>query len=317
MELHTRITNAVLFSSNVDTNIDTSNGIIKNKDKVFIFICYNNINHGEGVTTITVIAINNNKGGVLKTSIVTNLAGVLALNGKNVLILDCDHQGNSLLTFGKNPDVFEYTLFDVLTGSVPPERAITNVFKDRKKRGKIDVLVSNDDLIQFDFTVIADREKYPQPFYILREKCSHLAKQYDYILIDSSPSMNLTIANIFSFPDVKILIPFQCEQYSRRSLIKTLETIEDFRLKHNPSLKVLGIVPTLLDSRTTLHQEVLQDVRRYGFEHGVKVFETVIPKSVRYASSVAYFNKPLTLVEQNHKTSQNYFELLEEMNLHE
>lgn len=264
---------------------------------------------------MSIIAVNNNKGGVLKTSIVTNLAGVLARKGAKVLIIDTDHQGNSLLSFGVNPDLSEYTLYDVLTDSLPPESAIECVYTSKGKKGSIDVLVSNDDMVGFDFEVIGNPKKFDKPFYLLKEKCAHLVKYYDHILIDSSPSMSLTIANIFSFPDVNVLIPMQCEQYSRRSLLKTVEAIYDFKERHNPSLNLLGIVPTLFDSRTNLHQEVLQDVRKYGVENDIEVFETVIPKSVRYASSVAYDNLPITLSDHKHKTSLVYEELAKELNL--
>lgn len=200
--------------------------------------------------------------------------------------------------------------------------AITDVYARKKEnvsvdgsKGFIDVLVSNDDMVEFDFEVIGNSGKYSNPFYLLREKCQHIVKQYDHIIIDSSPSMSLMIANVFSFPDVNVLIPMQCEQYSRRSLIKTLETIDRFKEKHNPSLNVLGIAPTLFDSRTNLHHEVLQDVRKYGDELNVEVYETVIPKSVRYASSVAYDRLPLTLSNPKHKTSLVYNELAKELRL--
>lgn len=268
---------------------------------------------------ISVIAVNNNKGGVLKTSIVTNLAGILANNGNRVLIIDADHQGNALLSFGRNPDLADYTLYDVLVGRLAPEVAIETVYTrksfKRSKRGSIDVLMSNDDMIEFDFEVIGNRDHYANPFYLLRETVGHIIDDYDHVLIDSSPSMSLMIANIFSFPDVGVLIPMQCEQYSRRSLVKTLGAVSDFREKHNPSMHVLGIVPTLFDSRTNLHHEVLQDVRRYGAENNVRVFETGVPHRVRYASSVAYDALPLTIADPKHKSSKVYDKLAKELGL--
>lgn len=279
-----------------------------------------------------VIAVNNNKGGVLKTSIVTNLAGVLATNGYDVLIIDTDHQGNSLLTFGRNPDELDVSLYDVLTGEIGAEDAIETVYTRGEEdayierilsrmlpkkygHGRIDILPSNDDMIGFDFEVIGNPEKYPEPFYLLRNTCGHLSDSYDYVLIDSSPSMSLTIANIFSYPDVEVVIPMQCEQYSRRSLIKTIETIASFKAEHNPSLSVEGILPTLYDSRTNLHSDVLQDVRKYGVENGVRVFDNVIPKSVRYASAVAYSELPLTLDEPKHKAAKVYDNIVKELRL--
>lgn len=268
------------------------------------------------VVVISIIAVSNNKGGVLKTSIVTNLAGSLANNGKRVLIIDMDHQGNALLSFGRNPDAYSTTVYDVLTGHMDVLDAIEGVYSSDDENGHIDVLISNDDMIGFDFEVIGNPGNYPEPFYLLREQLRELPDKYDHVLIDTSPSMSLSVANVFSYPGVGVLVPMQCEQYSRRSLVKTLETIEDFRTNHNPELQTLGILPTLVDTRTSLHSEVLQDVRRYGDQLGVKVYDTVIPKTVRYAASVAYNELPATLTESpGNKVRAVYDNLAKELGL--
>lgn len=320
----------------IDINVATIDSILYNRRMSINDIKRrDNVNKNAGTSAGSngkVIAVNNNKGGVLKTSIATNLAGILARNGNDVLIIDTDHQGNSLLTFGRNPDELGVTLYDVLTGNTAPEDAIvtvytpkaenapidrilSRVFPHKYAHGTIDILPSNDDMIGFDFEVIGNPKRYPQPFYLLRDKCAHLSDKYDYLIIDSSPSMSLTIANIFSFPSVEVVIPMQCEQYSRRSLIKTVETIDEFKASHNRSLSVKGIIATLYDARTNLHSDVLQDVRRYGNENGVNVYNEVIPKSVRYASSVAYDSLPITLAEPQHKAAKVYEKLAKEMGL--
>lgn len=258
-----------------------------------------------------VIAVNNNKGGVLKTSIVTNLAGVLVEQGNNILIIDCDNQSNVSISFGINPDQLENTLYEVLIENAPAEKAIiTGYTSDKGKR--IDILPSSDSLIGLDFTVIGNREAYPRPFEILKNKCSHLIEKYDYVLCDSMPSMALMTGNLFTFAD-SVLIPYSPEQYSMRSLVKVLETIGEFKESFNPSLEVLGVVATLVNYQTTLHQEIMQETRKYCFENDVTMYETYIPRSIRFASSVAYNQLPATITEKTNKAVQCYFELWKEL----
>jgi len=256
-------------------------------------------------------AISTNKGGVLKTSITTNLAGCLAEKGKRVLIIDTDNQGNVALTFGKNPDTFENTIYDVLMG-LAPEVAITNVYNSNSA-GLVDLLPSNDDMAFLEFDVLTQRDTYKQPFLLLKNAVSHLAKSYDYILIDSPPNLGLTAGNVLSFAD-KVIIPFQPESYSMRSLVKILQAMENFKIEHNGNLQVLGIVATLVDTRTTLHAQVLQECRKFCIQQGISMFETVIPRSVRFASSVAYERLPASLSsDKTNKLVLSYHELLEEI----
>lgn len=252
------------------------------------------------------IAVSTNKGGVLKTSITTNLAGALSLEGKRVLILDLDNQGNVLLSFGINPDDQETTIYDVLLGEADINDAIINVFKN------IDVLPANDDMSFFELDCLTNPKDYPEPFLLLRNAMDNLHRDYDYILIDSPPTLGLVLGNILSFAS-EVLIPFQPESYSMRSLLKIIKAINNFKEKQNPDLSILGVVATLVDQRTTLHSEVLQECRKFCLEHGIKMFESVIPRSVRFASSIAYERKPATLTEKNHPIVGAYFDLLKEV----
>lgn len=250
-------------------------------------------------------AVSTNKGGVLKTSITTNLAGALSKKHK-VLIIDTDNQGNASLTFGKNPDTFETTLYDVLIEGVDPSKAIFNVHKN------IDILGSNDDMTFYEFDVLTNRDKYPQPFSLLKNALKKVQERYDYILVDTPPNLGLVSGMVLSFVQ-GVIIPFQPESYSMRSLVKILKAMEDFKKKHNSELRVLGVVPTLVDQRTVLHSQVLQECRRFCEEKGIRMFDTVIPRSVRFASSVAYERLPATLSDSNNPIVGNYFELLEEV----
>lgn len=249
-------------------------------------------------------AISTNKGGVLKTTITTNLAGILSKD-KKVLIIDTDMQGNCLITFGKNPDQQELTIYDVLVNNVPAEKAIVNVYKN------IDVLPANDDMDLFDFDILMNIKKYPKFFMLVKDAIQKLRSKYDYILVDSPPYKGLMHGNILSFVD-KVLIPFQPETYSMRSLVKMIQSIEEFKKQHNPTLSILGVVATLVDQRTTLHSQVLQECRKYCVQHDVNMFDTVIPRSVRFAASVAYDKLPATLTDVKNPIVMNYFELLKE-----
>jgi chromosome partitioning protein len=259
------------------------------------------------VTVAKIIAVSTNKGGVLKSSIVTNLAGVLSKEGKKVLIIDTDNQGNASVTFGKNPDKFELTLYDVLLEGIEPKKAIINVHKN------IDILPSNDDMGFFEFDVISQMDKFKKPLSLLKNVIQEIRNLYDVILIDCPPNLGMILGNVLNISD-EVIIPFQPEVYSMRSLQKILKQIDNFQEKHNPDLKVSGVVGTLVDSRTTLHSEVLQQCRKYCYEKNIKMFETIIPKSVRFANSVAYEKKPATLVESKANNLINsYYSLYEEV----
>lgn len=252
-------------------------------------------------------AISTNKGGVLKTSITTNLAGILAQRGKRVLIVDTDNQGNCAISFGINPDGLKPTLYDVLIDGAPAEKAIVQV------HNHIDLLPANDDMQFFDFDVLGNHGKFPKPFTILKDKLAAVVKNYDYVLVDTPPNLGVVQGNVLTFVE-QVLIPFQPETYSQRSLIKIVTAIKDFHASHNPKLSILGVLATLVDFRTTLHTDAIQECRRYCAENGIRMFDTVIPKSVRFASTVAYERKPATLTADVKKPIvSNYYELLQEV----
>lgn len=253
------------------------------------------------------IAVSTNKGGVLKTSITVNLAGILSKEGKRVLIVDTDNQGNALLSFGQNPDSLERSIYDVLVDGYDINKVI---IKDVHEN--IDILPSNDDMAFFEFDVLTKIKQYPEPFKMLKSKMKEVESSYDYIIIDTPPNLGLTQGNALTATD-EVLVPFQPENYSMRSLVKILSAIQSFRDDHNPRLKVLGIVATLVDQRTVLHSQILQECRKYCYEHKIKMLETVIPRTIRYASSIAYEGLPATLTEKDNNLIQAYIDLKEEI----
>lgn len=257
-----------------------------------------------------VIAISTNKGGVLKTSITTNLAGVLAAQRKSVLIVDTDNQGNCLLSFGLNPDTEDNTIYDVLVNGLNPAGAI------RKVHDYISIIPANDDMAFFELDVLSNQKKYPKPFRLLRTQLERLKQAYDYILIDTPPNLGLTQANVLTAAD-SVIIPFQPEQYSMRSLVKIVAAIQDFKTKQNPGLEITGVIGTLVDSRTVLHAQVMQECRRYCDKNGIYMFEAVIPRTVRFASSIAYNRLPSTLADPKQQSSRVYFDIYKEWIKHE
>ncbi|MFP3427071.1 ParA family protein, partial [Pseudoalteromonas sp. SIMBA_162] len=157
---------------------------------------------------------------------------------------------------GKNPDEFAYGLYDVLIDGIPAEHTIVNVPEN------IDIIPATVDIVGFDFEVIGNSKKYPRPFELMYKGINHLRSQYDFILIDTPPSLALMVGNVFTVAD-GVLIPYAPETYSMRSLIKVIETIQDFKDTYNPDLQLLGVVATLVKTVTTLHTEILDETRKY------------------------------------------------------
>jgi chromosome partitioning protein len=254
-----------------------------------------------------VLAFSTNKGGVLKSSATVNTAGAWASQGKRVLIIDMDNQGNSILSFGQNPDSFEYTTYDVLVDGLAAEVAIVNVHEN------VDVLPANDDFTFFEFDVLTDKRfTKEQYFLLLKNAVNHLRNEYDIILVDSPPTLALTQGNILSFVDY-VIIPFQPEPYSQRSLVKMMDAIATMKKDTNPDIKILGILATLVDTRTNLHTTILQECRFLCRQMGWKLFDTVIPRSVRFADEIKSKGLPATLSKSKDPIVQNYFELVEEI----
>jgi chromosome partitioning protein len=231
-----------------------------------------------------IIAVNNNKGGVLKTTTVTNLAGVLARQKKKVLIIDADNQSNVSLSFGLNPDNFKTTLYDVLVGGVPAEYSIVQINK------YIDLLPSNLEMINFEFDVIGDAEHYPNRFELLKNAVNHLRDSYDYIFIDTPPSLSLVNFNVFVLADF-VLIPYEPEAYAMRSLLAVHQMVNQFK-ELNPDLEIIGVLFTKVVWNSNLHVIIKQETKKFAVENGFDVFETEIPRTVEYANEVGFNRKP-------------------------
>lgn len=247
-----------------------------------------------------VVALSSNKGGILKTSLSVNLSGTLATNGKKVLLIDMDNQGNVATTFGLDPDDIEWTIYDLLTKNSEignPELAL------QKVNGNIDLIVANDDMAYFEIDVLTATDKYPKYFELLKDVIALFKAKYDYIIIDTPPQMGLIAANVF-YAAQDVIIPFQPEEYAFRSLVKTVSAIEKFK-SVNPDLCVKNIVPVKV-KRTIMHQAYLDSAKSYAKARDLNFSNVVIKDSIKYAEMVARMNIPVTLFEDVPKTLLPY-----------
>ncbi|MCR8987696.1 ParA family protein [Brevibacillus laterosporus] len=249
-----------------------------------------------------------NKGGVGKTSLITNLAAALAsrMPDKKVLIIDTDGQGNSSIAFGKNPQEFDSSMYGVFVGDLSFDDCTVQI------QDNLFLVPANDDMNFLEFDVLSNLKKYPEPFALLSNAIKDVNDKYDYIFIDTPPSLGLVACNVLSVAN-EILIPFVPELFAVQGLMRVMDAINEFKEKTNPNLKISGVIGMMVDARTTLHSEMLQSARQYCFKNNIHIFDTIIPRSIRFANATAYENKPAVLIDKNNPIVSNYFKLLEEI----
>lgn len=254
-----------------------------------------------------IYAVSIQKGGVGKTSLVTNLAGAITRHyKKKVLIIDTDSQGNASIAFGLNPNKIKPTVYDVMMGKCDVRDAIIEVSPD------LHICPANDEMSFLEFDILPHLKEYREPFKLLTEGVKDITDDYDYIFIDTPPSLGLVTGNVLALAD-KVIIPFVPETFAVQGLVRVVMAVNDFKSKENSKLQVIGIVGMMIESRTVLHSEMLQQARRYCMENDIHMFETVIPKSIRFANSTAYDGKPATWTDYKNPIVSAYYELLKEM----
>jgi chromosome partitioning protein len=222
----------------------------------------------EGVMA-SVIAFANQKGGVAKTTTTLNLGVALGEAGKHVLLVDLDPQGNLTMSQGMNPDAIERSMFDVLVHRLPISDVIHSV--------EVDIAVASIDLAgaELALSALIGRER------ALEKALVEVRDRYDYILIDTPPSLGLLTINAFVAAD-GVIVPVQCEYLSLRGLVQLENTLAMVRENLNPSVRVQGIVPTMYDGRTLHAREAIEILEEH---FGDLVFDTRIRKTVRYAEA--------------------------------
>jgi chromosome partitioning protein len=217
----------------------------------------------------TVIAFANQKGGVAKTTTTLNLGVALSELGRRVLLVDLDPQGNLTMSQGMNPDAIERSMFDVLVHRVPISDVIHSV--------EVDIAVASIDLAgaELALSALIGRER------ALEKALVEVRDRYDYILLDTPPSLGLLTINAFVAAD-GVIVPVQCEYLSLRGLVQLENTLAMVRENLNPNVRVQGIVPTMYDGRTLHAREAIEILEEH---FGDLVFDTRIRKTVRYAEA--------------------------------
>lgn len=225
-----------------------------------------------------VIAVANQKGGVGKTTTCVNFAAALTIQAQRVLLIDADPQGNATLGSGLDKRELVTTLNEVLVESLDIRAAIQNTYQ-----GGYHIVPSNGDLTIAEIGLLGMPVREQRLKEALREE-GDLQHEYDYILIDCPPALNMLTINALVAAD-SVLIPLPCEYYALDGLTGLLETIEQLRQTVNPSLQLEGILRTLYDGRNCLTQEVSGQL----LEHfGDLVYDTVIPRNVRLAEAPSH-----------------------------
>jgi chromosome partitioning protein len=223
----------------------------------------------KGTTLPKVIAFANQKGGVAKTTTTLNLGVAFKERGFRVLLVDLDPQGNLTMSQGLNPDSIERSMFEVLVHRLPIGEVIAEC--------EVDLAVSSIDLAGAELALASQigRER------ALEKALREVRDRYDYILIDTPPSLGLLTINAF-VAATSVIVPVQCEYLSLRGLVQLENTLTMVRENLNPEVQIQGILPTLFDKRT-LHAREAVDILRENF--GDLVYNTKIAKTIRYAEA--------------------------------
>lgn len=239
-----------------------------------------------------IIAVANQKGGVGKTTTSTNLSACLAEKGKKVLLVDIDPQGNATSGVGIDKNDLENTVYDMIIGECSIDECLI-----KEALENLDVLPSNVNLsgAEIDLIGIDDRE------FILKKNIDKIKDNYEYIIIDCPPSLNMLTVNAMTTANT-VLVPIQCEYYALEGLSQLLHTINLVKERLNPELEMEGVVFTMYDARTNLSLEVVENVKNNLKQ---SIYKTIIPRNVRLAEAPSH-GLPINLYDGKSVGAESY-----------
>ena len=223
-----------------------------------------------------IIAIANQKGGVGKTTTSINLSACLAELGKKVLVIDLDPQGNTTSGFGIDKEEMDNTVYELMLGECSIRESMTQV----ENIEHLSLIPSNVNLAGAEIELLGINEKE----YILKNAVDYIRDDYDFIIIDCPPSLNMLTVNAMTTAD-SILVPIQCEYYALEGISQLIHTIDLVQERLNPNLKIDGVVFTMYDARTNLSSDVVDTVKE---NLNATVYQTIIPRNVRLAEAPSH-----------------------------
>lgn len=260
---------------------------------------YKDIKRGNPSKTPTVLAIINQKGGVGKSTTAINLSAALGEEGKKCLVVDFDPQGNTTSGYGVDKDGLDHDVYDALMDNYPIEDLITETCEK-----KVFIVPATIQLAGAEIELVSKIARES----ILRGMIDSVKDDFDYIFIDCPPSLGLLTINALSAAD-GLLIPIQCEYYALEGVTKLLESMKLVKTSLNRDLEVYGVLMTMYDRRTTLSNQVVEEVKKY---FGPKMFKTIIPRSVKVSEAPSH-GLPIAMYATMNKGAIAYRNLAREV----
>lgn len=253
----------------------------------------------EGNVVVKVIALANQKGGVGKTTTAVNLAACLAVEGRKVLLVDSDPQGNTTSGLGLDKRDIKKSIYDMIIKDVPAKDVIVPTAYENLSLLPATIALAG---AEIELVNMMSRENR------LKNALERVKYDYDYVLIDCPPSLGLLTLNALTAAS-SVIIPIQCEFYALEGVTMLMNTIQLVQRNLNPALKLEGVVMTMFDARTNLASDVVSEVKKY---FSAKMYNTIIPRNVKLSEAPSH-GEPVIVYDPRSKGAQVYQELAREV----